>query len=137
MAHYIRISEKDQTALRFRLGARVECNCGVWKAGTIVKLFYSQRSFPEGMCVPYQVKLDEDKMIFAPDDVDHFIRQLVDDTQNRNEQRERSTTKESPRSQSEDRRYNPYELSMPPTGGPYPTLRFGLGARVMVKGDGS
>jgi hypothetical protein len=66
----IKISDVPTTTLRFTVGARVECNCGTWKPGTITKLFYSQKSFPEGMCVPYQVKLDEGKSIFAPADVD-------------------------------------------------------------------
>ena len=75
----IKISEKDETALRFRLGARVECNVGSWKPGTVVKLFYVQNSLPEGTCVPYQVKLDDGKLIFAPADVDRVIRQLFDE----------------------------------------------------------
>ena len=76
----IKISDKDTTTLRFPVGTRVECNCGQWKPGTIVKHFYVQSSFPEGMCVPYQVKLDEgNKMIFAPADVDRVIRQLAEE----------------------------------------------------------
>jgi len=75
----IKIAEKDQTVLRFAVGSRVECNCGSWKPGTITKHFYVQSSFPEGMCVPYQVKLDDGKLIFAPADVDRVVRQLVED----------------------------------------------------------
>ena len=53
----------------------------------MVKLFYQQSSFPEGTCAPYQVKLDDGKLIFAPIDVDRVIREysgeapvdLVDD----------------------------------------------------------
>ena len=55
----IKITDKETTQLRFAIGARVECNCGQWKPGTIVKHFYVQSSFPEGMCVPYQVALDD------------------------------------------------------------------------------
>lgn len=73
----IKLEEKDTTVLRFAIGARVECNCGSWQPGTIAKHFYVQSSFPEGMCVPYQVKLDSGKLIFAPADADRVIRQLV------------------------------------------------------------
>jgi len=74
----IKITEKDTTVLRFPVGTRVECNCGAWKPGVVVKHFYVQSSFPEGMCVPYQVKLDDGKLIFAPADVDRVVRQLPD-----------------------------------------------------------
>ena len=70
----IKISDKDTTTLRFPVGTRVECNCGQWKPGTIVKHFYVQSSFPEGMCMPYQVQLTDGKLIFAPRDVDEIIR---------------------------------------------------------------
>lgn len=64
---------------RFPIGARVECNCGAWKAGTVVRHFYRQKSFEEGVVAPYQVKLDDGKLIFAPADVDRVIRRLCDD----------------------------------------------------------
>jgi len=70
----IKIADKDTTQLRFKVGDRVECNCGSWKAGTVVKLFYTQSSFPEGTCAPYQVKLDDGKLIFAPMDTDRVVR---------------------------------------------------------------
>jgi len=74
----IKITDKETTQLRFAIGARVECNCGQWKPGTIVKHFYVQSSFPEGMCVPYQVRLDDGKLIFAPADADRVVRQLAE-----------------------------------------------------------
>ena len=73
----MKLADIDSTQLRFPVGTRVECNCGQWKAGTVVKHFYTQSSFPEGMCVPYQVKLDDGKLIFAPKDVDGVVRLLV------------------------------------------------------------
>ena len=69
----IKIADIGKTTLRFPIGTRVECNCGSWKAGTIVKHFYTQKSFPEGMCVPYQVQLDDKKLIFAPADDDQHM----------------------------------------------------------------
>lgn len=70
----IKLADKDTVKLRFEVGARVECNCGTWKPGTVIKHFYTQASFPEGMCVPYQVQLDDGKRIFAPADEDRVVR---------------------------------------------------------------
>ena len=84
----IRLADVDSITLRFPVGTRVECNCGQWKAGTIVKHFYTQRSFPEGMCVPYQVLLDDKKLIFAPADEDRVVRQLFDEPGIRDEEEE-------------------------------------------------
>ena len=78
----IKIEDKDSIQLRFKLGDRVEANCGEWKVGTIVKLFYTQKSFKEGMCAPYQIRLDErERLIFAPNDEERVVRKYegVDD----------------------------------------------------------
>ena len=66
------------TTLRFPVGARVECKCGTWKAGTVIKHWYTQRSFPEGTWVPYQVECDDGKKVYAPQDVDAVIRALTE-----------------------------------------------------------
>ena len=51
--------------LRFSLGTRVECCiAGAWKQGCVVAHFYIQDSFPAGYCVPYQVQLDDGRLIF-------------------------------------------------------------------------
>lgn len=73
----MKLADVESTQLRFPVGTRVECNCGSWKAGTVIKHFYTQSSFAEGMCVPYQVKLDDGKLIFAPQDKDGVIRLLL------------------------------------------------------------
>ena len=77
----IQISDKHTVVLRFPIGTRVECRTFVhsngshgWTPGTVVKHFYEQKSFPSGMCVPYQVKLDNGKLNYAPIDADHLIR---------------------------------------------------------------
>lgn len=70
----VKISDTASITLRFAIGTRVECNCGVWKAGTITKLWYTQKSFPEGYCAPYQVLCDDGKKIFAPRDDDTVVR---------------------------------------------------------------
>ena len=41
---YIKEADVANTTLRFEVGARVECYCGGWEAGTIVEQFY--RSAP-------------------------------------------------------------------------------------------
>lgn len=75
----IRLADAGSTKLRFAVGARVECNCGQWKPGTVIKHFYVQKTFKEGMCAPYQVRLDDNKLIFAPADQDNVIRAIFDD----------------------------------------------------------
>ena len=65
----------ERGSFRPAVGDRVEANCGEWKIGTIVKLFYTQSSFPEGMCAPYQIRLDNpNKLIFAPRDCESVVR---------------------------------------------------------------
>ena len=59
------------------MGDRVECNCGRWTAGTVVKLFYVQSTFPANQCAPYQIKLEDGRLIFAPSDEDRVIRKAT------------------------------------------------------------
>lgn len=59
------------------MGDRVECNCGRWTAGTVIKLFYTQSSFPPNQCAPYQIRLDDGRLIFAPADEDRVIRKAT------------------------------------------------------------
>ena len=77
----IRIVDIPTIKLRFAVGTRVECNCGAeWKAGSVVQCFYMQKSFSEGMCAAYQIRLDPSKgkpqggLIFAPKDDEAVIR---------------------------------------------------------------
>ena len=71
----IHIADKATTRLRFPIGTRVECNVGpIYAGGTVTKHFYEQKSFPAGMCAPYQVRLDSGKLVFAPADADRVIR---------------------------------------------------------------
>ena len=102
------IAASKSTRLRFDVGSRVECFTGEWHPGTVIKLWYTQASFEAGMCAPYQVELDKGNIIFVPEDSNRCIR---------------ATDKEDvdPR----------YSVPMPPEDGPYPTLRFGHGQRVI------
>ena len=69
----------ETTTLRFTVGTRVVCNCGGWKPGTVVKLFYRESSFPAGKVVPYQIQLDNGKLIYAPTDEDHVVQRILFD----------------------------------------------------------
>ncbi len=66
-------------ALRFDVGARVECRVGPhpvkgWASGRVIKLHYSEPSWPPNMVAPYQVALHDGRLIFAPQDTDQVIR---------------------------------------------------------------
>lgn len=68
--------------LRFEVGARVECRVGPhpvrgWAPGEIVATFYKEPEWPPGMMAPYQIQLDDGRLIFAPQDVDEVIRAVI------------------------------------------------------------
>ena len=71
------VADQESIVLRFKIGDRVVCQCGTWQPGTIVKLFYVQRNFPPGKCAPYQVKLDDGRLIYAPADADNVVREYA------------------------------------------------------------
>jgi len=62
-------SEQGRPALRFKVGDRVKANVGKWVSGTIVKTWYRESSWPvDQPSAPYQIKLDDGTLIFAPAD---------------------------------------------------------------------
>ena len=65
-----------ETPLRFKVGDRVKCcvDEGRWASGTVIELWYTEDSFAQGFYAPYQVELDEGRLIFAPEDSDACIR---------------------------------------------------------------
>ena len=71
------VADQESIVLRFKIGDRVVCQCGTWQPGTIVKMFYVQRNFPPGKCAPYQVKLDDGRLIYAPADADNVVREFA------------------------------------------------------------
>jgi len=60
--------------VRFAIGTKVFCNTGVWSAGEVVAQNYREDNWTEDKIVPYQVKLSEGGLIFAPIDNDEVIR---------------------------------------------------------------
>ena len=50
------------------------CNTGEWIPGVVVKHDYREPKWPEGKVAPYQVRLDDGRVIFAPIDDDRVIR---------------------------------------------------------------
>uniref|UniRef100_A0A7S2FLE7 Uncharacterized protein n=1 Tax=Florenciella parvula TaxID=236787 RepID=A0A7S2FLE7_9STRA len=65
--------------LRFANGSKVQCRVGAdpvtgWAAGTIVALWYREEAWPSGTYAPYQIQLDDGRLIFAPRDEDMVVR---------------------------------------------------------------
>jgi len=68
---------KSDPNLRFAVGDRVFANIGKWAPGTIVKLHYRGPHWgKEKKPAPYQIKLDQGHLIFAPQDNDRFVKPL-------------------------------------------------------------
>ena len=65
--------------LRFMVGSYVECRVGPdpvtgWAPGRVKTLLYREPNWPEGYHAPYQIELDDGRLIFAPQDTDKVIR---------------------------------------------------------------
>ena len=45
-----------------------------WAPGTIVALYYSEPGWPPYAVAPYQIQLDDGRLIYAPRDDDQVIR---------------------------------------------------------------
>jgi len=64
--------------LRFANGTRVKCRVGAdpitgWAPGRIKQLWYREDAWPSGTFAPYQVQLDDGRLIFAPRDEDSIL----------------------------------------------------------------
>jgi enamine deaminase RidA (YjgF/YER057c/UK114 family) len=68
---------KLKPLLRFSIGQKVECKVGPsdedWEVGTITQLNYKEPEWENS--APYQIKL-LNRMIFAPEDANHIIREV-------------------------------------------------------------
>jgi len=69
------LKQKKMKQLRFAVGDAIECNTGAgWQKGEVVRLMYRDEFMPPGMIAPYQVKLADGGLIYAPEDQDQLIR---------------------------------------------------------------
>jgi len=70
--------EPEPIELRFPVGTEVLCRVGPteWAAGTITQHWYRESgpAWPEGHYAPYKVRLEDNRDIFAPQDLDQIIR---------------------------------------------------------------
>ena len=62
-------------------GSRAECRTGrtEWTPGTVVALNYRDDQMPQGLVAPYQIDLDNGRLIWAPKDDDCVIRIVCTD----------------------------------------------------------
>jgi len=62
--------------LRFKVNDKVECRTGddEWTLGKVVKIWYRENTWPKEQLVPYQMRLDDGTLIYAPQDDDMVIR---------------------------------------------------------------
>jgi len=67
-------------SLRFAVGDRVRCRIAPmeWAPGCIVATSYREPDWPPGRVAPYQIELDDSRLIFAPFDDDGLIRSEAD-----------------------------------------------------------
>jgi hypothetical protein len=70
---------EGEIALRFAVGDEVECRVGAdpvtgWSKGKVAMLWYRESNWPKNSKAPYQVQLDDGKLIFAPVDKSEVIR---------------------------------------------------------------
>jgi ferredoxin-NADP reductase len=66
----------SSTALRFGVDDRVRYKTSArqWKKGIVIKTNYRESSWPEGELAPYQIKLDNGVLTYAPADSNSLIR---------------------------------------------------------------
>ena len=67
-------------SLRFGINSRVSCRIGDdpvtgWAPGMVVKTQYRESNWPPGVFAPYQIRLDDGRLIFAPHDIPEVIRE--------------------------------------------------------------
>ena len=69
------LAAKRLEDLRFDVGDAVVCNTSSgWVDGNVIGRMYRDDYMPAGVVAPYQVKLNDGTMIWAPEDDDDFIR---------------------------------------------------------------
>ena len=67
--------EEQKRNLRFKVGDEVTCNAtDGWADGVVVKQMYRSEFMPPGFVAPYQIKLTNGTLIYAPMDTDELIK---------------------------------------------------------------
>lgn len=62
---------------RFKIGTRVECRIDEgWSKGVIKRIWWRQEGWGNRRTSPYQIQLDDERMISAPRDSDELIRRV-------------------------------------------------------------
>ena len=69
-------AEDGPPQYRFQVGDRVEANVGSFHPGTVVSIGYREAHWPPEKTVPYQIRLDEGPLIYAPFDEDRVVRAM-------------------------------------------------------------
>lgn len=66
----------EEPPLRFEVDDKVECRIGPeeWAPGKVVQQWYRETNWPPNSFAPYQVQLDDGRLIYAPADVEQVIR---------------------------------------------------------------
>lgn len=71
--------QRREIVLRFTPGDRVECMfTGTWVKATVHSCWYNEPTWPTDTWAPYQLKLDDGNLIFAPADDDRVVRRVAD-----------------------------------------------------------
>lgn len=70
------IPDVNTTYYRFAIGDGVKCKVSAsrWLKGNIVALNYREDHWPQAMIAPYQIKLDDGRLIYCPNDSESLIR---------------------------------------------------------------
>jgi G3E family GTPase len=64
------------TVLRFKVGDRIQANCGEWTRGVVTKQWYREQMWETGHYAAYQIRLDDGGLIYAPRDTNKFVKPL-------------------------------------------------------------
>ena len=60
------------------VGDRVECYTGDWELGTVVKQWYREAEWAEGVWTAYQVMLDSGQYMYVPLDLDKVCKRAIE-----------------------------------------------------------
>ena len=81
---------KKESTPRFAIGDRVRCKTSStkWDAGGITQLSYRENDWPQDTVVPYQIQLDNGRLIYCPDDSESLIQAAGEEDDSKDESAE-------------------------------------------------